>query len=169
MILFCSQKLTKLQHRGHCFLTLFFLSVNVQGRIAEGSDADIVIWNAEATRTISAKTHYQAVDFNIFEGQTCHGVPEYVITRGMIAVDNREVCICVPVQNIMKCVLYKWLLQTIGRCVLVQCIMYFLVLQLFVALYRFLLHIFFMGGQLQSLEFKVFLYFSVTLFICKNS
>jgi len=62
-----------------------------KGRIAVGSDADIVVWNGEATRTISAKTHYQAVDFNIFEGQTCHGVAEWVITGGMVALDNGEV------------------------------------------------------------------------------
>ncbi|XP_005110654.1 dihydropyrimidinase [Aplysia californica] len=62
-----------------------------KGRIAEGSDADIIIWNGETTRTISAETHHQAVDFNIFEGMTCHGVAEYVITRGEIAVDNGEV------------------------------------------------------------------------------
>ena len=50
-----------------------------------------MIWDPEATRTISAKTHHQAVDFNIFEGMECHGVPVYVISNGRVMVEEGEV------------------------------------------------------------------------------
>lgn len=59
--------------------------------LAVGSDADIVIWNPQATRTISQATHHQACDFNIFEGMTVHGVPEFVLVRGRICVENESV------------------------------------------------------------------------------
>ncbi|KAM8705656.1 hypothetical protein ACLKA7_010027 [Drosophila subpalustris] len=59
-----------------------------KGRIAVGSDADLVIWNPHATRTISKTTDHHASDFNIFEGMSVHGVPEYVLVRGRICVDN---------------------------------------------------------------------------------
>ncbi|XP_022915660.1 dihydropyrimidinase isoform X2 [Onthophagus taurus] len=61
-----------------------------KGCIAIGSDADIVIWNPSKTRVISAKTHHQAVDFNVFEGMECHGVPEYVIVNGRVCVDEEQ-------------------------------------------------------------------------------
>nr|CAD7427250.1 unnamed protein product [Timema monikensis] len=59
-----------------------------KGCIAVGSDADIVVWDPTQTRVISAKTHHQAVDFNIFEGMECHGVPEFVIVNGRVCVDE---------------------------------------------------------------------------------
>ena len=62
-----------------------------QGCIAAGSDADIVVWNGDATRTISAQTHHQNVDFNIFEGMVVHGVPEVVICQGQVVVDQGNV------------------------------------------------------------------------------
>lgn len=62
-----------------------------QGRIAVGSDADIVVWDPTATRTISAKTHHHACDFNVFEGMKCHGVPVCVIAGGRVAVDETGV------------------------------------------------------------------------------
>ncbi len=69
-----------------------------KGVIAPGSDADVIVWDPEKTRTISAKTHHHAVDFNIFEGMTVHGIADYVITNGKVVVDNGEIkvyrCYC---------------------------------------------------------------------------
>ena len=38
-----------------------------KGVIQVGSDADIVVWNPNRSRTISKDTYHQAVDWNIFE------------------------------------------------------------------------------------------------------
>ncbi|KAL8614100.1 hypothetical protein ACOMHN_026317 [Nucella lapillus] len=61
-----------------------------KGRIAIGSDADVVIWDPQQTRKISAQTHHQAVDFNIFEGMECHGVPVFVLTNGHVVLDEGQ-------------------------------------------------------------------------------
>lgn len=53
-----------------------------KGAIAVGSDADIVVWDPAGTRTISAATHHQNIDFNIFEGRTVTGVPTNTLSRG---------------------------------------------------------------------------------------
>merc|ERR1719266_1847649 len=61
-----------------------------KGVIQPGSDADIVVWDPTKSRTISAETHHHAVDFNIFEGMHVHGVADYVLTNGRLAVDDGQ-------------------------------------------------------------------------------
>ena len=55
-----------------------------KGSISVGADADIVIWDPEGTRTISAKTHHQNLDFNVFEGMTVKGVATHTLSRGKV-------------------------------------------------------------------------------------
>src|SRR5690606_7772556 len=54
-----------------------------KGAIKVGSDADIIILNPKATKIISAKTHHQNIDFNVFEGWKQNGVIETTIARGI--------------------------------------------------------------------------------------
>ena len=61
-----------------------------KGVIAPGSDADVVVRNPSRMRVISAETHHHAVDFNIFEGMEVHGIAHYVITGGLVMVDEGE-------------------------------------------------------------------------------
>ena len=59
-----------------------------KGSVSVGADADIVVWDPKGTRTISAKTHHQKVDFNIFEGMMVKGVPSHTISQGRVAWAN---------------------------------------------------------------------------------
>ncbi len=59
-----------------------------KGTLAAGSDADIVLWDPRASRTISARTHHMRVDYNLFEGSTVTGAPAGVWIRGTQIVDK---------------------------------------------------------------------------------
>ncbi|MEZ7974478.1 MAG: dihydropyrimidinase [SAR324 cluster bacterium] len=62
-----------------------------KGMIAEGSDADLAIFDPSATHTISAKTHHQNIDFNIFEGMELTGINVATISQGLVVYQKGEV------------------------------------------------------------------------------
>jgi dihydropyrimidinase len=55
-----------------------------KGSIAVGSDADVVLWDASATATISAATHHHNCDRSIFEGFEVTGLPMVVVSAGNV-------------------------------------------------------------------------------------
>jgi dihydropyrimidinase len=61
-----------------------------KGTIAVGSDADIVIFNPDTKRTISAKTHHMNCDYSLFEGMQIQGAVETVLSRGKTIIENDQ-------------------------------------------------------------------------------
>jgi dihydropyrimidinase len=59
-----------------------------KGTIAAGSDADLVIWNPQATKKVSWHTHHMRLDHNVYEGLELVGLPEKVFVRGHLLVDG---------------------------------------------------------------------------------
>jgi dihydropyrimidinase len=55
-----------------------------KGSVTIGADADLVVWDPKASRTISRKTHHQKIDFNIFEGMTVTGIATHTISQGKV-------------------------------------------------------------------------------------
>jgi dihydropyrimidinase len=58
-----------------------------KGKIAVGSDGDVVVWGRNP-KVISAETHHSAVDFNIFEGTATEFNPIVVISNGRVVMDE---------------------------------------------------------------------------------
>ncbi|MBC7133202.1 MAG: dihydropyrimidinase [Roseovarius sp.] len=66
-----------------------------KGALIPGAEADIVVWDPEREKTITAATQVSAIDYNVFEGQKVKGLPRFTITRGHVAategtLDSRE-------------------------------------------------------------------------------
>lgn len=65
-----------------------------KGSLVVGADADIVVWDGQREKTISAARQQSIIDYNVFEGFAVKGLPRFTLTRGEIAVNDGEVTAC---------------------------------------------------------------------------
>jgi dihydropyrimidinase len=59
-----------------------------KGALLPGSDADIVIWDAQRQLTYGKQTAQHRTDYNLFEGWKLLGFPDKVFLRGNLIVDD---------------------------------------------------------------------------------
>jgi dihydropyrimidinase len=61
-----------------------------KGCITAGADADLVVWDPLASKTISVKTQRSLGDFNIFEGRTVTGLARHTVSRGKLVYTDGD-------------------------------------------------------------------------------
>ncbi|SKC23263.1 dihydropyrimidinase [Kosakonia radicincitans] len=61
-----------------------------KGVITPGADADLVLWDPQGSKVLSAATHHSRNDFNIFEGRVVTGVPAYTLSQGVVVWADGE-------------------------------------------------------------------------------
>ncbi|MDP3527203.1 MAG: dihydropyrimidinase [Hoeflea sp.] len=62
-----------------------------KGAVLVGADADLVVWDPEKSKTITAGSQQSAIDYNVFEGKEVKGLPRYTLSRGQVAVHDGEI------------------------------------------------------------------------------
>ncbi|MCW2928014.1 MAG: dihydropyrimidinase, partial [Thermoleophilia bacterium] len=61
-----------------------------KGTIAPGSDADIVVWDADLVREWSADTIHSAIDYTCYDGMKTRGGATHVLSRGELVIEDGE-------------------------------------------------------------------------------
>ena len=61
-----------------------------KGSISVGADADVVVYDPQRRRTISAATHHMDVDYSCYEGREVQGASDIVLSRGAVIVRDGE-------------------------------------------------------------------------------
>jgi len=61
-----------------------------KGSVTVGADADLVVYDPQRRRTISASTHHMDVDYSCYEGREVQGASDVVLSRGSVIVRDGE-------------------------------------------------------------------------------
>jgi dihydropyrimidinase len=61
-----------------------------KGTIAVGSDADIVVFDPDATQKLSVDTHHMDVDYSAYEGWEVKGKVDTVISKGEVIISGDQ-------------------------------------------------------------------------------
>jgi len=57
-----------------------------KGSVSVGADADLVVYDPDRKRTISATTHHMDVDYSCYEGRVVQGASDVVLSRGAVVI-----------------------------------------------------------------------------------
>ncbi len=63
-----------------------------KGLIAAGSDADIVLFDPKAKRTLSLKNSHMQAGWHPYEGWQVQGLPVVTLAHGQIIMKENEFC-----------------------------------------------------------------------------
>ena len=63
----------------------------VEGTLAPGADADVVLWDPALTTTATAENRHGNADYTPYEGMTFHGGPAAVYVRGNPVYKDGEI------------------------------------------------------------------------------
>ncbi len=61
-----------------------------KGTVRAGADADLVLWDAAAHKTLSVKTQHSKGDYNVFEGMQVQGTAATTISQGRVVFAKGE-------------------------------------------------------------------------------
>jgi dihydropyrimidinase len=62
-----------------------------KGTIAVGSDADLVVWDADLSRTIDGASMQSRAGYSVYDGREVRGWPVFTISRGDVVLDGTHI------------------------------------------------------------------------------
>ena len=62
-----------------------------KGTIAPGSDADLVVWDPDATKVVDGSTMHSAAGWSPYDGREVRGWPAVTISRGEVVAEGAQV------------------------------------------------------------------------------